>query len=63
MKLRKCNSFQSPSGDSLFSDRLQSGQPLDAAAEFQSPSGDSLFSDKKRIPTYSKEETTNVSIP
>ena len=41
--------FQSPSGDSLFSDRMGHTNEAEATAAaeewFQSPSGDSLFSD------------------
>ena len=39
--------FQSPSGDSLFSDRRKGCSLMFSEEElFQSPSGDSLFSDK-----------------
>ena len=54
--------FQSPSGDSLFSDVKVYGGRIDRFLKFQSPSGDSLFSDKMRSwegTTY----TRTVSIP
>ena len=37
--------FQSPSGDSLFSDYIDSTEKRQFIFSFQSPSGDSLFSD------------------
>ena len=39
--------FQSPSGDSLFSDRVCTGAGFRSCNQFQSPSGDSLFSDEQ----------------
>ena len=39
-------SFQSPDGDSLFSELAEAGDPGSCSKEFQSPDGDSLFSEK-----------------
>ena len=44
--------FQSPSGDSLFSDEESRAERTSAAAAFQSPSGDSLFSDDNKKPAF-----------
>ena len=42
--------FQSPSGDSLFSDKKGSDNEQNEQEVFQSPSGDSLFSDDGGMP-------------
>ena len=62
MTEKQSRPFQSPSGDSLFSDSWKRFPRCHISSTFQSPSGDSLFSDERKK-IMNALTTTTVSIP
>ena len=55
--------FQSPCGDSLFSDHPRQGIAIIQKQKFQSPCGDSLFSDHKQNKNSSGNMTNLFQSP